>query len=66
MVAEWRATQADVEARRHFTPEKEPIVDARGVIDGWIAPALESLETRAARSTTSLSKAAQIGLIEVG
>jgi hypothetical protein len=65
MIAELRATQADVDARRHFTADKKPITDARAVIDEWLAPA-PSLDETVTQSATSLRTAAESGYIEVG
>lgn len=67
MVAELRATQADVDNRRHFTPEKKPIMDARSMIEQWLTPAAEiSPEMRSAQSAKSMNQAAEFGSIEMG
>jgi hypothetical protein len=69
MVAEMRALHIDVDSRRHFTPEKSVIADARSVIEDWLAPAAEpyiDAELRSAHSATALSQAADTGFIEVG
>lgn len=69
MIGEYRATQADRDARRHFTPEKTPIMDARSVITEWLAPVPDpfaDLELRSAHSASALSQAADTGFIETG
>jgi hypothetical protein len=67
MIDELRAKQSEVDARRHFTKEKEPITDVRAVIDEWVNPPPPmSPEELAAHSASSLRTAAKSGFIEVG
>lgn len=65
MIDELRAKQAEVDSRRHFTKEKEPITDVRSLIDEWISPP-PSFEELAAQSASNLRNAAASGFIEVG
>lgn len=67
MIAEFRAVQLDLDARRHFTPEKHPIVETRSYIDDIVSPAAgPSPELRSIRSASSLIAAAETGSVEVG
>jgi hypothetical protein len=67
MVGELRAKQVDINARRHFTPEKEPIRDTREVIEEWVNPAPPRPVHEVATATaSSMRSAAESGLIEVG
>lgn len=65
MIAEYRALQADIDARRHFTEEKQPIMHARAVIADWLKPDPTPQET-AVHSAMNLRTAAESGVIEVG
>lgn len=64
---ELRASQADIEARRHFTEPKQPIKDTRTVLREMTQPRPElPFEDRMAVSASKLRKAADDGFVEVG
>lgn len=67
MVTEMRAERAELDHRRHFTKDKEPIRLVRTDLAGWteIKPA-EDPEVVALRSATNLRQAADDDLFEVG
>jgi hypothetical protein len=67
MVAELRAKQAEVDARRHFTKEGQPIDDVRSMLAEWTEPAPErDLEQVALTTAGNMRSAAESGFIEVG
>ncbi len=67
MVAEMRAERAELDHRRHFTPDKQPIELVRDQLTGWttVRPA-EDIETVTARSSGALRAAADDDLFEMG
>lgn len=54
MIAEMRAERSDIDSRRHFTAEKDPIVDSRRLIDQLMTLADEDPEVITAHTATSL------------
>lgn len=67
MIDEMRAVRFELDARRHFTPEKQPIEMTRDLVAKWTGNAPErTSEQAAAESALSLRHAASQGLIEVG
>jgi hypothetical protein len=65
MVGEIRAQHADYDARRHFTPAKQQITDARAQIAAWSDAASPRPEAAVARTAASFTTAAAHDL-EVG
>lgn len=67
MVDEMRAVRFELDARRHFTAERQPIELTRDVIAEWTGNAPEpSAQLRTHQTAMSLHRAASQGLIEVG
>jgi len=67
MVAEMRAERMELDNRRHFTPEKQPIELTRQHVDRWTLPReAKPLEIVTGRSAGNLSTAAKHDLIEMG
>ncbi len=67
MIREMRAERAELDHRRHFTPEKKPIDLTRAVIaDFTEIHQPEDLEVVAARSASNMAAAAEADLFEVG
>lgn len=67
MVAEMRAERLELDNRRHFTEEKQPIALVRSDLAGWteIKPAADP-ELVAVKTATNLRQAADDDLFEVG
>lgn len=67
MVAEMRAERLELDNRRHFTPDKQPIELTRQHIHRWtIGREAKPTETVVARTAGNLNTAAQDDLIEMG
>lgn len=67
MIAEMRALRTEYDNRRHFTPEKTPIDEARSLVAEWTAPAMPiDVEAVAARTAVNMRTAAEHDLFEVG
>jgi hypothetical protein len=67
MVAEMRAARFELDARRHFTEERQPIELARDLIAKHTEPFIaESPAVLATRNAMNLRRAANADLIEVG
>jgi hypothetical protein len=67
MVAEMRALRTELDNRRHFTGEKEPIETARGLLEQWTEPReVEDPQIVAARTASNFTMAARHDLFEVG
>lgn len=67
MIDELRATRAELDHRRHFTEEKQPIELARDLVTGWTEPpAAKPPALLAAENAMHLRRAASQNLIEVG
>jgi len=67
MIDEMRAVRFELDARRHFTKEREPIELTRDVMAKWTDPRpARDPQITATRSALSLRRAASQGLIEVG
>lgn len=67
MIAEFRAAQIDLDARRHFTPEKQAVVETRHMIEEALAStAGPSPALRSASTASSFKTAADVGFVEVG
>jgi hypothetical protein len=67
MVEEMRLTRLELDTRRHFTEEKQPIELARDLIAKWTEP-YEPVapEVLAAQNAMAFRKAASHNLVEVG
>ncbi len=67
MIAEMRAERAELDHRRHFTPEKTPIALTRGLLAEWTSPPVPvDTETVTTRTAGALSAAASDDLFEMG
>lgn len=67
MIDEMRAQRAEYDNRRHFTAEKDPIVESRQLLRDWTEPReIENPEVIAARTGANLRRAADADLFEVG
>lgn len=67
MIDELRLTRLELDNRRHFTEEKQPIELARDLVARWTEPyEPPNPEITAASTAMSLRKAAGHGLIEMG
>lgn len=66
MVDESRALHRDFDARRHFTPEKQPIQDARTWLDDLTTAAAPPAAIAASITGGGLDRADEAGLIEMG
>lgn len=67
MIDEMRAVRFELDARRHFTAERQPIELTRDVIGEWTGRRSElSSDAVAAKTAMSLHRAASQGLIEMG
>jgi hypothetical protein len=67
MVDEMRAARFELDARRHFTEERQPIELARDLIAKHTEPAVaESPAALAVQNAMALRRAADANLIEVG
>jgi hypothetical protein len=67
MVAEMRALRAELDHRRHFTAEKQPIETARELLSEWTEPKeAEPLEIVVSRTASNMRTAAEHDLFEVG
>jgi hypothetical protein len=67
MIDEMRAARFELDARRHFTAERQPIEMTRDIIAEWTGAQPEpSEDVIAAKTAMSLYRAASQGLIEVG
>lgn len=64
MVAEMRAVRAELDHRRHFTEDKQPIELTRDLLVEWTGGTTVDVQLTATRTATSLSLASD--LIEVG
>ena len=67
MVDEMRLTRMELDARRHFTEERQPIELARDLIAKWTEPYVaENPAVVASRNAMAMRRAANANLIEVG
>lgn len=66
MIDEMRAVRAELDQRRHFTPEKQPIELARDLVTQWTGGIERTPADIADDNAMSLRRAASQGLIEVG
>lgn len=67
MVAEMRAERAELDHRRHFSPDKKPITLTRALLHEFTAPGRPvDLEQVASTTSLALSTAAADDLFEMG
>lgn len=67
MVCEMRALRMELDNRRHFTAEKQPIETARELLSEWTEPQeAEPIEMVVTRTATNMRTAAEHDLFEVG
>jgi len=67
MIDEMRLTRLELDTRRHFTEERQPIELARDLVSKWTEPYVpENPTVIATRNAMALRRAANADLIEVG